>query len=692
MSDVLDRKEFIAGYLVEVEEHLRSSNSHLLAIEAGMAKGEPHQRRVRELFRSLHTVKGLSAMVGADPVVDVAHEMEAVLRAADQSTGQLSTPAVEALLKGVRAIESRVAAFGSGKPVPPAPHELLDALSALQPGARPARPPAAATIGLEPALLAKLSASERAQLAQGAGDSRRAVRIQYQPTPARTAEGVTISTVRGRVAELAEIVKVLPIALPKSESAASTIAFVLVVLSDRSLEELADAALVPLEGVVPIQIAAPPAASESAEVASDDSVPDAPLRSSSIRVDIDRLDDAMEKLSELVVTRFRLSRAVNALREQGVDVRELLSIVGENARQLRDLRGCITRARLVPMRELLERVPLIVRGMNRSTGKHVRLQVEAGTAELDKSVAERIFPAIIHLVRNAVDHAIEPPDERRALGKQEQGLVTVSCFQRSSSELELRVADDGRGLDAAAIAARAGRPVPRDDEGLLELITMPGFSTLDHATSSSGRGMGMDIVRAAVNTLGGGLTLRTTPRQGSVFALRIPLSISIVDAFAFACGDQAFVAPVSVVDEIIDVDAASVVTPPAPGSQPAGGNEEPGSGIPGSGGARLPALKMVERRGRTMPLIPLGGLFAIAPLPGVTQKAMIVRQADNSFAFAVDRMLGQQEIVVRPIEDPLVKVVGVAGSTDLGDGKPTLVLDLIGLIGLASRERPRSAA
>ncbi|HTV22116.1 MAG TPA: Hpt domain-containing protein, partial [Polyangiaceae bacterium] len=224
MTDVLDRKEFIAGYLVEVEEHLRAANTHLLAIEAGLPKNEPHQRRVRELFRSLHTLKGLSAMVGADPVVDVAHEMEAVLRLADQSTGQLSLPAVECLLKGVRAIEGRVAAFGAGKPVAPAPLDLLDALSALQPGARVTREAAPAGIGLEPALLAKLSAPERAQLMQAAAQEQRAVRIQYQPTPARTAEGVTISTVRERVAALGEIVKVLPIALPKTEGSAGTIA------------------------------------------------------------------------------------------------------------------------------------------------------------------------------------------------------------------------------------------------------------------------------------------------------------------------------------------------------------------------------------------------------------------------------------------------------------------------------------
>jgi two-component system, chemotaxis family, sensor kinase CheA len=668
MSGVLDRKEFIAGYLVEVEEHLRAANAQLLAIEGNLHKSEPHQRRVRELFRALHTLKGLSAMVGVEPVVELSHEMETVLRVADQSTGQLSLPAVELLLKGVRAIEARVGAFGGGKAVPPAPLELLDALSALQPSPQVSSQRPVAQIGLAPDLLAKVSPAEQAQLAQGVGAGRRAAEIRYVPSPARTAEGITITTVRERVSQLAEIVKVLPTALPKQESSGGGIAFVLLVLSERSLEELGDAAFGSVVSFIDIGGANEPRAPSTAD---EEAIADAPLTTNSIRVEVERLDEAMEKLSELVVTRFRMSRALNALHERGVDVRELASIMSENARQLRDLRGCITRARMVPVRELLERVPLIVRGMNRSTGKQVRLQVDAGSAELDKAVAERVFPAIVHLVRNAIDHAIEPPADRRALGKPEQGLVSVVCFQHSNSELELRVSDDGRGLDRAAIAARAGHAVPRNDKELLELITLPGFSTVDHATSSSGRGMGMDIVqRIAVNTLGGSLTLQTTPKLGSVFTLRIPLSISIVDAFAFACGSQAFVAPVSMVDEIIEVDPASVVTPPAPGS--------------------TAMLQLVERRGRSLPLVSIASLFAISSLPTSHPKALVVRHAEEPFAFVVDRMLGQQEVVVRPIEDPLVKVVGVAGSTDLGDGKPTLVLDLLGLVNIASRAAHRA--
>lgn len=656
MNERLDRREFVAGYLVEAEEHSRAAIAHLLAIEA--TKGEPQPRRVRELFRAMHTLKGLSAMVGVDPVVDLAHELETILRMADQSAGRLSQSDVELLLRGVRAIEERVSAFAAGQTVPPAPQELINALSSLQPSS--SLPGAAPdSIGLEPALLGKLSPAEQVQLVQGVGNGRRAVRIEYVPSPAHTERGITITSVRERLAELVEIVKVIPVSVPKTERAPAALAFVLIVLTDLSSERMAAASQLELSDIrdVPVQAEAPPAGMDVADAE------DSPLRSNSIRVDIARLDDAMENLSELVVTRFRLSRAVAKLREQGVDVRELAAIAHDNTRQLRALRSCITRARMVPMRELLERVPLIVRGMSRSSGKQVRLEIEAGTAEVDKSVGERVFPAIVHLVRNAVDHAIELPDERRARGKPEQGLISVTCLEHSNRELELRVSDDGRGIDARSVAVKARRPLPKDDAELLELITAPGFSTLQRATSSSGRGMGMDIVkRIAVGALGGTLSMTTSEQRGTSFTLRIPLSISIVDSFAFTCGDEAFVVPVAMVEEVIEVDPAKVLSPPAPTAD------------------SKASIQVLERHGEALPLLSLVRLFSLPSTPAPAPKALVVRRRDQSFAFVVDRMLGQQEIVVRPLADPLVNVPGVAGTTDLGDGKPTLVLDLMALV------------
>jgi two-component system, chemotaxis family, sensor kinase CheA len=654
----LERKEFVAGYLVEAEEHLRAANGNLLAVEAKLAANEPHPRLVRELFRSLHTLKGLSAMVGVDAVVQLAHEMETILRNADRSTGNLNAASVELLLTGVREIELRVKAFAMAKPVPPAPHELLHALAALQPGVGAVQPRGPTRLALDPELAAKLAPSEEGQLVQGIESGRRALQLQFFPTPARSAAGITITTVRQRVSALAEIVKVIPRAVPKDDRAPGGLAFTLLVLSDVADAALAEAAYLATHELT--SVAAGPTGAEGVPgfTADDSFLEDEPLNTGSIRVDVARLDDALEKLAALVVTRFKLVRATAELRERGADVRALEGVVHENARQLRDLRACIMGARTIPVKDLLDRVPLIVRGMNRSTGKRVRLHIEAGRAELDKSVAERVFPAIVHLVRNAIDHAIEPAAERTRLGKAEEGTVSVRCFEHSSRELELSVTDDGRGIDAARIAAKAGRPLPSDARGLLDLITLPGVSTMERPTASSGRGMGMEIVkRIAVDTLGGTLAVRTEPNAGTTFTLRIPLSLLVLDAFSFMCGEQLFVAPVAMVEEIVELEPSRIVSTPAPGG----------------GSARL-----IQRRGSAVPLLSLADVFALPRAPQA-YKALVVRRDEQAVAFGVERMLGQQEIVVRPLEDPLVRVTGVTGTTDLGDGRPTLVLDLLGL-------------
>ncbi|WP_441287361.1 chemotaxis protein CheA [Sorangium sp. KYC3313] len=689
MGGALDVNEFVAGYLVEVEEHLSASMANLLATEAALRAGESSPKAIRELFRSLHTIKGLSAMVGVEPIVDLAHAMETVLRAADRSAGSLSASSIEVLLRGLRSIEERARALAEGKPVLPAAPELLAALTALDLAAAPSPP--VPTIGADPEILAKLGPGERVQLAQGVAGGRRALRVDFVPSPSRTAEGVNITTVRERVGKLAEIVKVIPLSVPATEGAPGGITFALLVLTSAPDEEVARAAAADGVRALTVEPPVPPAVAALAEREPDEPADREPQLRGVVRVEVARLDDALDKLSALVVTRFRLARAAAELRARGVDTRDLSEILREHDRTLRDLRGAIMRARMISVAELLERVPLVVRGLGRATGKQVRLEIDAGKAELDKAVAERVFPAIVHMLRNAVDHAIEPPAERRRLGKPEEGVVRVSCFERSSNQLELSVADDGRGIDRALVARRAGRPAPESDAALLDLITLPGLSTLDQATKTSGRGLGMDIVRRiAVEQLSGELSVSTSPRAGTTFTLRIPLTLTIVDAFSFLCGDQLFVTPVAGVEEVVEIDAARILRGPAPG-EARGGTTLPALGE-ARGGTRLPApgearggTMLIERRGEVVPLVELGALFELGASPA--RRALVIRRHGAPFAFGVTRVIGQQEVVVRPLEDPLVRVPGVSGSTDLGDGRPTLVLDLVTLSGRLSAGR-----
>jgi two-component system chemotaxis sensor kinase CheA len=666
MPNSLDTREFIRGYLLEADEHVRTANKLLLEADAFLERGEMPHRGIRELFRALHTLKGLSAMVGAEPIVEISHEMEAILRQADQQPSSLTRPGVELLLKGVEAIAQRLRAFEDGETIPAAPRALVEALRTLQ-LARDARPHAAsASVTLAPELLAKLGASEIQQVVDAVRTGRRAVQLAFAPSPERSRAGITITSVRERLGELAEIVKVIPQSVPASEAAPSGLQFVLLLLSARDDAALASAAGVGEDALAPIEIISPPAAPEDAyEAAGAPSLSSGAIQHGSIRVDVARLDDALEKLGGLIVTRFRMARQVALLGEQGCDVRELSAIMHEQGQQIRHLRAAITRARMVPVAQLLERVPLLVRGLSRSTGKEVKLHIDAGGAELDKAVAEQVFPAIIHLVRNAIDHAIEPADERRRLGKPQAGSVTVRCFALSDTHLEISVADDGAGIDRARVAARARRELPRDDRELLELITTPGLSTQEVATEHSGRGMGMDIVkRITLEQLGGELSLQTAAGRGTTFTLRVPLSISILDSFAFRCGTQRFVVPLAMVEEVLELEASKVFGSPAPAQTDS-------------------QTRMLLSRGEAIPLFDLGGLFKL-PRATALGNALVVRAQGERFAISVDRMLGQQEVVVRPLEDPLIKMPGVAGTTDLGDGVPTLVLDVLGIGQLAA--------
>jgi two-component system chemotaxis sensor kinase CheA len=664
----LDIAEFLTAFLAEVGEQLSVANAQMLSLEESIARGASHPRAVREVFRALHTIKGLSSMVGVEPVEAIAHRMEAVLRGADRA-GSLSEASLETLIQGLRAIEQRVRALQEKRPVPEPPRELLGALEALEPesahGAEASRD--VLDITDDPIIGPKLASFEVDQLGRALADGRRAVRMEFVPSAERAAAGQTINSVREKVSAVAEIVKVVPVAVPAGAGSPAGLAFVLLLVTSESDDTLATAsgleasALTPIglktaaSRVTPTGIVAPERPSEPALGDYE------PGRRTVLRVDVARVDDAMEKLSSLIVSRSRLIRAIGTLRAASVDTRELDQVAAQIARQLRDLRASILHVRMVRVSEILERIPMVLRSLRRATGKRVRLEMDTGEAELDKAVAERTFPAILHLVRNAVDHGIEPPEERRAAGKPEEGIVRIATSARSNTQLELSVRDDGRGIDRAAVAARAHVAVPDSDGALLDLLCQPGFSTRDTVTTTSGRGVGMDIVKRVAGELGGAFSLETQPGAGTSFTLRVPLTIAIVDSFTIRCGLERFVVPVSVVEEIVDVEALRVVSAPV---TLAGGASQVG---------------MFERRGEAVPLVLLASLLRLPHEGFVARRAMVVRRGGQPVAFVFDEVLAQQETVVRPLVDPLVDVPGLSGTTDLGDGRPILVLDLLGL-------------
>lgn len=700
MSDGVDLSEFLSAFVTEADEHLGAAGKALLLADADLKSGKASPRAVRDLFRALHTLKGLAGMIGVDAIVAIAHRMEHCLRLADRAGGRISLPAVELLLTGVRAIEARVRELAEGRAATPAPSGLLDALDALDAFETSSPPPPAvppARLALEAALADKLSPGEREQLSEGLLSGRRALRVDFSPSPARAATGLTINAVREALAAISEIVAVIPTIVPRSAAAPGGLTFAILVVTHAADEAIVAATGLPGPAIVALAPPSAPIVLESLEESSPPpprpgepgggpppsqrSAPRSleptahelpedrdPHPTGVLRVELPRVERAMDDLSSLIVTRFRLDQRVAELTAAGAPTRALQQVMGELARQLRDLRGALIRVRMVRMAEVLERVPLIVRSLRRATGKSVRLSIDVAGAELDKAVAERVFPALVHLVRNAVDHGIEGPAERRQLGKPDEGVIRIGCSAFSRTQLELTVSDDGRGIDATRLAGKHHRDVPGSDAALLDLLCEPGLSSRDAVSTTSGRGMGLDIARGiVVGELGGELQVASVVGGGTTFTVRVPLTIAVIDAFAFEAAGQRFVAPVAVVEEILEIDPAALCRGPS------------------WGGARR-ACAIMQRRGEAVPVVDLEvalGGEARAPA-GATRKAIVIRRGGQPIAFAVDRMLGQKEAVVRPLRDPLVQVRGVAGATDLGDGKPTLVLDLVALATLAA--------
>jgi len=360
-----------------------------------------------------------------------------------------------------------------------------------------------------------------------------------------------------------------------------------------------------------------------------------------------------------------IDRAVSPVGDWAGGVFHSGSLRRKNARlerQLRELREGVMRVRLVRVGEIFRRMPFVVRDLARDSGKKLRLDLAGQSTEIDKFLIERMVDPVLHLVRNAVSHGIEPPEERIRAGKRPEGTVRLAASTLGESVV-LEVSDDGRGLDAEAIRRRAranGLQVPDgplDARVLLELVSAPGFSTREAADRVSGRGIGMAVVREMVQDLGGTLTLNTTAGEGTTFRLVLPLTLAITDALIVNAGERVFAVPQAAVREVGEVETGSIRV--------------------------IENNELVTHRGTALPVVRLSHLFGLAATSRPRQHVIVVGADQAAVGILVDRIVGQSEIVVKTLKDPLTKVPGVTGATELGDGRLVLILEPSALTRLA---------
>jgi two-component system chemotaxis sensor kinase CheA len=328
------------------------------------------------------------------------------------------------------------------------------------------------------------------------------------------------------------------------------------------------------------------------------------------------------------------------------------------------------RIRLVPVGEVFERLRFAARDAIRESGKQVALTFHGQATEIDKLVVDRMLEPLLHLVRNAVSHGIETPEVRRARGKPAEGALTLRAAA-AGDRIRVDVEDDGAGIELESVAGRArarGLLAPGQSlapEQLLDVLCAPGFSTRDESDMTSGRGIGMDVVRATVRALAGELSLETRPGQGTRFVIELPLTLMILDALLVQIGDQQMAVPQQALREILQVDAATVVA--------------------------FENNDVIPYRGGVLPLLGLARLFGIAQPRGAGFHALVVGSEAQPVGLVVDRLVGLREIVVHPVTDPLVALPGIAGATELGDGRVSLILDTAALLRMAQERRDRRA-
>lgn len=628
--------QFLDDYYTECDEHLVSIRRSLVTLEDEVDARAVDRAVLDNLFRSFHTLKGISGMVGLGAAEQLAHHLESYLRELREGTVTLSASGFEALAAGVSLLEGVINARRHDHAIPSI-DEIVERLQAVS-----TQPPES-DFSVEPETPKNNAAAQRWQ-------------VEFTPNAELAERGVNVNSVRARLQEIGELLQAKPIV-----KGAGEIAFHFVITTsadDTVLKSFAADGLVfePLPEA-PVQ-----------KTKETPSTPATVAPASVVRVDLDRLDELMRIIGELVISRTRLEDQVAELKRVTPPAvwRPLQESSVSLARQLRDLRESVMRVRMVQIGEIFERMTFVVRDLARENGKKIIVQLSGGETEIDKFLVERMMDPFMHLVRNAVSHGFETVAEREARGKRSEGLLSLSATT-AGERIVIRITDDGRGIDRGRVLARANEKglghagSEIDDAALLELICTPGFSTRDDADRESGRGVGMDVVRRAIEDLGGTLSLTTRRGEGTTFTIELPLTLAIAEALIVSVNGQRFAVPQPAVREVLEVQSSATNV--------------------------LENNEIISYRGKVLPLLRLARVFEMDEQRGSKFHVLVIGEETNPVGLAVDRILGQREIVVRAIKDPLAQSRGIAGATELGDQRVVLILDIGALRQLAATSK-----
>jgi two-component system chemotaxis sensor kinase CheA len=660
-------------FRVEAQELLEQIEQGLL--DLSHAPGD--KELVAAVFRALHTLKGSGAMFGFDALAGFTHHCETAFDRVRKGEVKATPDLVSAVLNAM----DHMRALAEGRPCDPHVGEaLLVELERVVAAAGGAQAVAAA--------VAAPAAPEPTQAESGSG--LKTWRVAFTLAEDVLVNGTRPLPMLDELRGLGECqIRALTDAIPPLEALTPTnchLGWEVVLTTDQPRSAIEDVFMFVIDDMT-LEIAevkdskaeadaAVEAALPAALMSAAQSVPDAEVQpdpaagadakaaraDASVRVPAQRLDELMDRVGELVIAQSRLKQIAGA--SQDMNLRSVAEEIEHLASELRD---SMMSVRMVPVAQLFSRFRRLIHDLSRDTGKEIDLITEGETTELDKTVIERLADPLIHLIRNSADHGLEMPEERLAAGKPAAGRIVLAARQ-AGAEVVITVKDDGRGVNRDRVRAKAeengllAAGAVIGDAELLQMIFHPGFSTAAKVTNLSGRGVGMDVVKRTIEGLRGSLELSSPPGQGSEVALRIPLTLAIIDGLLVRVGAARYVIPLSAVEECLEL------TPEQD--------------------ARSTGRSVLTIRDQLVPFMRLRSMFNTKAPPDVYQKIVVVSTGGERVGLVVDQILGDHQTVIKPLSVFHSEVGAFSGATILGDGGVALILDVGHLTSEAAQNEP----
>ena len=634
----MDLTRYADLFLTESREHLSAINHLLLELERDPTAAEP----LSAIFRAVHTVKGMSATMGYEAVATLTHELETVLDAVRRGERKITPTVMDALFEAADVLETSVEQAVRGQDATSDAAPVIERLRAM--GRMSGEFPAISSASPAPSALSALSAPS-APLAPLA-PPQLLIRIRLAANvPLR---GVRAFVVVKRAESLGRVVEIVP-PVEALQAEQFEREFAIRLETDIPPAEVATALRaagdVDRVDIEDLKARAAAQAAESGRARS----------SRNVRIDLRRLDALMNLIGELVITRGRLVQLAITR-----DDPALTEAVTEASRLVSDLQDQIMASRMVPVWQVFDRFPRLVRDSARSLGKQIEFTIEGKEIELDRSMLDEIGDPVVHLLRNAIDHGFESASERTAAGKPPTGRLVLSAARERSS-ITIRVSDDGRGIDRDRVLAKArhlglvdtGRTELSDDD-LIRLISRPGFSTAERVTDISGRGVGIDVVHARIRSLGGSVEIRSTPGKGTTVTLRLPLTLAILRALLVRVDGDTFAVPMTHVNETVELEGAALKS--------------------------VKGHEVLMLRDDVLPLVRFRSLLGLAADGARMPQVIVLEVGERRAGLVVDELAGQQDIVVKQFDAVRNAAALFSGATILGDGAPALIVDVGSLL------------